>query len=66
MQRIKLDDGCYEVRGVDAQGQRFKAKYAPNTLLLLKMKINRGRAASAVESARALGLRIALWLDQPS
>jgi hypothetical protein len=39
VQRIKVDDGCYEVRGVDAQGQRFKAKYAPDTLLLLKMKI---------------------------
>lgn len=39
VQRIKVDDGCYEVRGVDAQGQRFKAKYTPDTLLLLKIKI---------------------------
>lgn len=39
VQRIKVDDGCYEVRGVDANGQRFKAKYTPDTLLLLKMKI---------------------------
>lgn len=38
VQRIKVDDGCYEVRGVDAQGQQFKAKYTPDTLLLLKMK----------------------------
>ena len=36
--RIKVDDGCYEVRGVDAQGSRFKAKYAPDTLKALKME----------------------------
>lgn len=36
--RIKVDDGCYEVRGVDAQGKRFKAKYAPDTLKALKME----------------------------
>lgn len=36
--RIKVDDGCYEVRGVDAQGKRFKAKYAPDSLKALKME----------------------------
>lgn len=39
VQRIKVDDGCYEVRGIDAQGQRFKATYAPDSLQLLKMKV---------------------------
>jgi hypothetical protein len=39
VQRIKVDDGCYEVRGVDAQGNRFKAKYAPDSLKALKMEI---------------------------
>ena len=38
VQRIKIDDGCYEVRGIDAQGNRFKAKYAPDTLKALKME----------------------------
>lgn len=38
VQRIKVDDGCYEVRGVNAEGQRFKAKYAPDSLELMKMK----------------------------
>ncbi len=42
VQRIKVDDGCYEVRGVDAQGNQFKAKYAPDSLRLLKMKIKNG------------------------
>ncbi len=39
VQRIKVDDGCYEVRGIDQQGNRFKAKYAPDSLRVLKMKI---------------------------
>ena len=38
VQRIKIDDGCYEVRGIDAQGNRFKAKYAPDTLKTLKLE----------------------------
>lgn len=37
--RIKVDDGCYEVRGVDTKGNRFKAKYAPESLHVLKMEI---------------------------
>ncbi|MBK7013568.1 MAG: PepSY domain-containing protein [Xanthomonadales bacterium] len=31
-QRIKVDDGCYEVRGIDKIGNAFKAKYAPASL----------------------------------
>ncbi len=41
--RIKVDDGCYEVRGVDAEGNRFKAKYAPESLSVLKMEIKDGK-----------------------
>ena len=37
--RIKVDDGCYEVRGIDAEGNRFKAQYAPDSLRLQKIKI---------------------------
>ena len=40
--RIKVDDGCYEVRGIDAEGRRFKAQYAPDSLRLQKMKIKNG------------------------
>lgn len=40
---IKVDDGCYEVRGIDAKGNRFKAKYAPDSLNILKMEIKDGR-----------------------
>ena len=36
--RLKIDDGCYEIRGTDAQGRSFKAKIDPETLKVLKMK----------------------------
>jgi hypothetical protein len=36
--RLKIDDGCYEIRGTDAQGRAFKAKIDPETLKVLKMK----------------------------
>lgn len=38
VERLKIDDGCYEIRGTDAQGQRFKAKLDPGTLQVLKIK----------------------------
>ena len=38
IQRLKIDDGCYEIRGTDAQGRSFKAKLDPETLKVLKMK----------------------------
>ncbi|MFC5387082.1 PepSY domain-containing protein [Aquamicrobium segne] len=36
--RIKIDDGCYQVRGLDETGQAFKAKIDPETLSVVKMK----------------------------
>ncbi|MHA6644492.1 PepSY domain-containing protein [Mesorhizobium sp. A623] len=36
--RIKIDDGCYQVRGLDETGQAFKAKIDPATLSIVKMK----------------------------
>ncbi|EGF31551.1 hypothetical protein IMCC9480_3739 [Oxalobacteraceae bacterium IMCC9480] len=39
VQRIKVDDGCYEVRGTDAKGNRFKAKYAPASLRIQALEI---------------------------
>ncbi|BAK77590.1 uncharacterized conserved protein [Pseudogulbenkiania sp. NH8B] len=36
--RIKTADGCYEVRGVDRDGRRFKAKVNPVTLEIMRMK----------------------------
>lgn len=39
VQRLKIDDGCYEIRGRDAQGREFKAKLDPQTLEPVKMKL---------------------------
>lgn len=46
VQRIKVDDGCYEVKAQDADGHRIKAEYAPASLNLIeiKVKINRENA----------------------
>lgn len=41
LKRIKIDDGCYEVRGEDAQGRGFKAKLDPETLEIVKIKYRR-------------------------
>ncbi|MBS0303921.1 MAG: PepSY domain-containing protein [Proteobacteria bacterium] len=38
VQRLKIDDGCYEIRGRDAQGREFKAKLDPQTLQVVRMK----------------------------
>jgi hypothetical protein len=38
LQRLKIDDGCYEIRGLDAEGQAFKAKIDPQTLAIVKIK----------------------------
>ena len=36
--RIKTDDGCYEIKGQDAQGQKIKVKVDPGTLTIVKFK----------------------------
>ena len=38
IQRLKIDDGCYEILGTDTQGRNFKAKIDPETLKVLKVK----------------------------
>lgn len=37
--RIKVDDGCYEVKGLDSDGHRIEADYAPASLNLMEIKI---------------------------
>ena len=38
VQRLKIDDGCYEIRGTDSQGRTFKAKIDPQTLKVVRIK----------------------------
>lgn len=38
IQRIKVDDGCYEVKGYDQNGNKVKAEYFPASLRLRKLE----------------------------
>lgn len=37
--RIKVDDGCYEVRGRDGDGNRVELKLEPATLAVVELKV---------------------------
>lgn len=37
--RIRIDDGCYQVRALDDQGRRVEATYAPASLKLLEFEL---------------------------
>jgi hypothetical protein len=55
IQRIKVDDGCYEVKGLDKKGNKFKAKYAPASLRIHKLEIefnDGGDAADYLDKAQ--------------
>lgn len=47
VQRIKVDDGCYEVRGVDRLGNKIRAKYAPATLRIRSLEVDFGPTGDA-------------------
>lgn len=47
VQRIKVDDGCYEVRGIDRMGNKVKAKYAPASLRIRSLEVEFGPAGDA-------------------
>jgi hypothetical protein len=47
VQRIKIDDGCYEVRGIDRMGNKIKAKYAPASLRIRSLEVDFGLAGDA-------------------
>jgi hypothetical protein len=36
--RIKVDDGCYEVKGRDPNGYRVEAEFSPATFKLMEME----------------------------
>ena len=39
VRRIKIDDGCYEVKGLDQDGNKVEAEYAPASLRLRELEI---------------------------
>lgn len=38
VERIKIDDGCYQIRGLDETGRSIKVKVDPGSLTVVKMK----------------------------
>ncbi|MGR6467367.1 PepSY domain-containing protein [Rhizobium sp. PAMB 3182] len=42
LKRIKIDDGCYEVYGLDESGRRFEAKIDPVTLEVIEIEERHG------------------------
>ena len=54
VQRIKVDDGCYEVRGIDRMGNKIKAKYGPASLRIRSLEVEFGPAGDASEYVRAV------------
>ena len=50
-ERVRVDDGCYEVRGRDADGNRIELKIEPATLGLLEMEV---RFQAGADPARYL------------
>jgi len=42
IERLKVDDGCYEIKGRDAQGRRIKAKIDPASLQVIGVKREHG------------------------
>ncbi|SHL91387.1 PepSY domain-containing protein [Vreelandella subglaciescola] len=39
VRRIKVDDGCYEVKGFDQHGNKVEADYTPSSLRLRELEI---------------------------
>ena len=42
VRRIKIDDGCYEIRGQDENGRAIEAKVDPASLAVIRVKQKRG------------------------
>lgn len=39
-ERLRVDDGCYEVRGLDADGNRVELEIEPATLAIQKLEVS--------------------------
>jgi hypothetical protein len=39
VRRVKVDDGCYEVKGRDADGNEVEATLDPGTLALVRLEV---------------------------
>jgi|TARA_R110001592_G_scaffold274150_1_gene541115 hypothetical protein len=39
VKRIKVDDGCYEIKGLDRNGHEVEAKFSPASLRVIELEI---------------------------
>ena len=53
LDRIEVDDGCYEAKGYDREGWRVEAKYDPKTFELVKFERKRERIRERVRDPAA-------------
>lgn len=42
VRRIKIDDGCYEIKGTDREGRRIEATVDPGTLQVIEVEYEDG------------------------
>lgn len=42
VEKIEADDGCWEIKGLDARSRRIKAKLDPATLKVVKLRLRDG------------------------
>ncbi|HEX4940199.1 MAG TPA: PepSY domain-containing protein [Candidatus Kapabacteria bacterium] len=55
VKRIRVDDGCYEVDGIDSNGNRFEATFTPASLEIRELEIRfrkGGRAGDYLDKDR--------------
>lgn len=52
VEKVEADDGCWEVKGRDAQGRRIKAKLDPATLEVVKLRQRDGDHDRKRDTAR--------------
>ena len=42
VRRLKIDDGCYQIRGIDGDGREIAVKVDPGSLAIVRMKRRNG------------------------
>lgn len=50
VRRIRIDDGCYEVIGTDADGRAIEVKLEPGSLAVIEMEFEHHRAGGSDET----------------
>lgn len=54
VQRIRIDDGCYEVYAVDELGRWVKATFTPASLTLVELKVRPTKPSTTLKQSTTL------------